>query len=145
MSRPADAPPEPADPSGPPAVSRFEYNLLRLLRFAVGHMPIEQALGLIAAKQVPPPCLSAVCVKLAEQTLATAGVLALVKGGGWRADTFLTGEGNHHSYFEAEERGVNVLYAGHYATETVGVRALAEHLAARFGLEAVFLDHPTGL
>lgn len=91
MSR-ADAPPEPADPSGPPAVSRFEYNLLRLLRFAVGHMPIEQALGLIAAKQMQPPCLSAVCVKLAEQTLATAGVLALVKGGGWRADTFLMGD-----------------------------------------------------
>jgi FtsH ternary system domain X6 len=91
MSR-ADAPPEPADPSGPPAVSRFEYNLLRLLRFAVGHMPIEQALGLISAKQVPPPCLSAVCVKLAEQTLATACVLALVRSGGWRADGFLRGD-----------------------------------------------------
>jgi dinuclear metal center YbgI/SA1388 family protein len=60
-------------------------------------------------------------------------------------DTFLTGEGPHHSYFEAEERGLNVLYAGHYATETVGVKALAEHLANRFGLEWVFLDHPTGL
>ncbi len=89
MSRDADTPPETADQHGPPAVSRFEYNLLRLLRFAVGHMPIEQALGLIQAKQVTPPCLSAACVKLAEQTLATAGVLALVRGGGWRADTVL--------------------------------------------------------
>ena len=35
-------------------------------------------------------------------------------------DTFITGEGAHHTYFEAEERGINVLYAGHYATETVG-------------------------
>ena len=60
-------------------------------------------------------------------------------------DTFLTGEGNHHSYFEAEENGLNVLYAGHYATETVGVKALAAHLAERFGLETTFLDHPTGL
>lgn len=60
-------------------------------------------------------------------------------------DTFLTGEGVHHSYFDAEELHVNVIYAGHYATETVGVRALADHLAARFGLTAVFLDHPTGL
>ncbi len=79
--------------------------------------------------------------------------VAILTGGGGSligkaaavADTFLTGEGNHHSYFEAEERGVNVLYAGHYATETVGVRALGEHLAARFGLETIFLDHPTGL
>lgn len=60
-------------------------------------------------------------------------------------DTFLTGEGVHHSYFDAEELKVNVIYAGHYATETMGVRALADHLASRFGLESIFLDHPTGL
>lgn len=88
MSR-ADAPPEATDTAGPPAVSRFEYNLLRLLRFTVGHMPVEQALTLITAKAVAPPCLSAVCVKLAEQTLSTACVLALVRGGGWRSASFL--------------------------------------------------------
>jgi dinuclear metal center YbgI/SA1388 family protein len=60
-------------------------------------------------------------------------------------DTLLTGEGQHWTYFDAEELGVNVLYAGHYATETVGVQALAEHLTAKFGLPGVFLDHPTGL
>jgi dinuclear metal center YbgI/SA1388 family protein len=60
-------------------------------------------------------------------------------------DTYLTGEGAHHTYFEAEERGLNVLYAGHYATETIGVRALADHLTRQFGLETLFLDHPTGL
>ncbi|HWZ27365.1 MAG TPA: Nif3-like dinuclear metal center hexameric protein [Gemmatimonadales bacterium] len=60
-------------------------------------------------------------------------------------DTFLTGEGVHHSFFDAEELKVNVIFAGHYATETVGVRALADHLASRFGLTAVFLDHPTGM
>lgn len=60
-------------------------------------------------------------------------------------DTYLTGEGQHHTYFDAEEFGVNVLYAGHYATETVGVKALAEHLASRFGLPWDFIDHPTGL
>lgn len=61
------------------------------------------------------------------------------------ADTLITGEGPHHSYFEAEELGVNVVYAGHYATETVGVKALAEHLSHRFGVPWEFLDHPTGL
>lgn len=60
-------------------------------------------------------------------------------------DTFLTGEGRHHSYFDAEEWALNVIYAGHYATETLGVRALGEHLAATFGLPFTFIDHPTGL
>ena len=73
-------------------------------------------------------------------------------GGSWidRAatagiDTYLTGEGAHHTYFEAEERAINVIYAGHYATETVGVKALGEHLNRQFGLEVEFIDHPTGL
>ncbi|MEN2982249.1 MAG: Nif3-like dinuclear metal center hexameric protein, partial [Thermus sp.] len=43
------------------------------------------------------------------------------------------------------ERGLNVIYAGHYDTEVFGVKALARHLEARFGLPWVFLDHPTGL
>lgn len=60
-------------------------------------------------------------------------------------DTYLTGEGPHWSFFDAEELRLNVLYAGHYATETVGVKALAQHLESRFGLPWVFLDHPTGL
>jgi dinuclear metal center YbgI/SA1388 family protein len=60
-------------------------------------------------------------------------------------DLFLTGEGPHHSYFEAEERGINVVYAGHYATETVGVRALARRLEQEFRLETFYIDHPTGL
>lgn len=60
-------------------------------------------------------------------------------------DTYVTGEGNHHSYFDAEELGLNVFYGGHYATETFGVRAFAEHLGKQFGLPWTFLDHPTGL
>ena len=60
-------------------------------------------------------------------------------------DTFITGEGAHHTYFDAEERGMNVIYAGHYATETVGVKALAVHLKQMFHVEWVFVDHPTGL
>ena len=60
-------------------------------------------------------------------------------------DTLVTGEGKHHSYFDAEELGVNVVYAGHYATETLGVRALGERLHREFGLPWQFIDHPTGL
>ena len=60
-------------------------------------------------------------------------------------DTFVTGEGPHWTHALAEELGINVLYAGHYATETFGVKALAEHLAGKFNLSWTFLDHPTGL
>ena len=60
-------------------------------------------------------------------------------------DTYVTGEGAHRTFFDAEELGLNVFYAGHYATETVGVKALAAHLEARFGLPWTFLHHPTGL
>ena len=60
-------------------------------------------------------------------------------------DTFVTGEGPHWTFALAEELGVNVLYGGHYATETFGVKALAEHLSKKFRVPWVFLDHPTGL
>jgi dinuclear metal center YbgI/SA1388 family protein len=60
-------------------------------------------------------------------------------------DTFITGEGPHWSFTAAEELGLNVLYAGHYATETFGVKALAAHLGKKFKLEWEFIDHPTGL
>lgn len=60
-------------------------------------------------------------------------------------DAFVTGEGAHHNYFDAEEGGVNLYLGGHYATEVWGVRALAEHLQERFGLPWTFIDRPTGL
>ncbi len=60
-------------------------------------------------------------------------------------DAFITGEGPHWSYTAAEEAGVNLYYAGHYATETFGVRALAGHIEKTYGIPWTFLDHPTGL
>ena len=60
-------------------------------------------------------------------------------------DTYITGEGAHYTYFDAVEWGLNVIFAGHYATETLGVQALASHLAERFELDWEFHDHPTGL
>jgi dinuclear metal center YbgI/SA1388 family protein len=60
-------------------------------------------------------------------------------------DAYITGEGAHHTYFDAEESGINVYYGGHYATETWGVKALAAHLESRFDLPWEFIDLPTGL
>ena len=62
-----------------------------------------------------------------------------------RLDALVTGEGSHHTFFDAKELGIHVLLGGHYATETFGVRALAEHLAERFELRWDFVDQPTGL
>lgn len=61
------------------------------------------------------------------------------------ADTFLTGETSHAHYWQAADCQINVIYAGHYATETVGVKALGQHLAEKFGLETKFFDFPTDM
>jgi putative NIF3 family GTP cyclohydrolase 1 type 2 len=60
-------------------------------------------------------------------------------------DALLTGEGSHHTFNDAMEHGVNALYAGHYATETWGVKALGAHIEERFGIPWEFIDAPTGL
>ncbi|MFB6121829.1 MAG: Nif3-like dinuclear metal center hexameric protein [Haloferacaceae archaeon] len=59
-------------------------------------------------------------------------------------DALVTGEGKGKLYHEAREAGIAVFLAGHYATETFGVRALAD-LASEWGLETTYVDHPTGL
>lgn len=76
-------------------------------------------------------------------TGAGGSMIAEAKAAG--IDTFITGEGKHHHFLDAEELGVNVFFAGHYATETLGVKAVAEHLSERFRLSWTFIDHPTGL
>lgn len=60
-------------------------------------------------------------------------------------DTLIVGEGPHHTAVEAEESGITVIYAGHYATETLGVQALAAHVSDRFGVSWTFIEAPTGL
>lgn len=60
-------------------------------------------------------------------------------------DTFVTGEGPQWSWVQAEELGINVIYGGHYATETPGVQALAAHLARKFRVPWKFIDHPVPL
>lgn len=69
----------------------------------------------------------------------------VVEAGETGVDAFVTGEGAHHTHALSLEWGVNLYYAGHYATETAGVKALARRLEERFGLPWVFLDHPSGL
>ncbi|HWY90233.1 MAG TPA: Nif3-like dinuclear metal center hexameric protein, partial [Solirubrobacteraceae bacterium] len=58
------------------------------------------------------------------------------------ADALLTGEPAERAMAQARELGLHLIAAGHYATETLGVRALGKHLAERFGVRHVFLDLP---
>jgi dinuclear metal center YbgI/SA1388 family protein len=60
------------------------------------------------------------------------------------ADALVTGEGKGKLYHEAREAGITVFLAGHYATETFGIRALADRVAD-WGVETTVVDHPTGL
>jgi dinuclear metal center YbgI/SA1388 family protein len=60
-------------------------------------------------------------------------------------DTLVVGEGPHYTAVEAADVGLTIIYVGHYATETFGVRALAEHVGDTFDLPWEFVEAPTGL
>ncbi|HVF59306.1 MAG TPA: Nif3-like dinuclear metal center hexameric protein [Thermoanaerobaculia bacterium] len=77
--------------------------------------------------------------------------LGIVSGGAQREvhdaiaaglDAYLTGEASEWVMNVAREAGIHYLAAGHYATERLGIRALGEHLAERFGLAVEFIDVP---
>jgi dinuclear metal center YbgI/SA1388 family protein len=72
-----------------------------------------------------------------------AGFVAQAAAAG--VDTFLTGEPEHAHFSDAFEYGINTIFAGHYESETFGVRALAVKLEDTFGLPWQFLHLPTGL
>lgn len=57
-------------------------------------------------------------------------------------DAFLTGEPKEHVMAEAREGKIHFIAAGHYATETFGVRRLGDLVAERFGIEHEFIDVP---
>lgn len=105
--------------------------LVQRLARAVGRTPVALPGG------------PATCRRIGVVTGGAGNELKLAAREG--VDTFITGEGAHWTFALAEELGINVLYGGHYATETFGVKALAEHLSKKFRLAWVFLDHPSGL
>jgi len=83
------------------------------------------------------------CRRVGVISGGAGALIAEAKAAG--VDFYITGEGAQHTYFDARELEINVAYGGHYATETFGVKALAQHLAEQFGIQWMFLDIPTGL
>ncbi len=73
------------------------------------------------------------------------GGFALDEGIEKGIDLFLTGEHDHSIYHLAKEGEVNVVFAGHYATETFGVKALMKVVGQEFDVDVAFIDCPTGL
>jgi dinuclear metal center YbgI/SA1388 family protein len=60
-------------------------------------------------------------------------------------DTLIVGEGPHWTAVDAPELGLVIVYAGHYATETLGVQALGQLVEREFALPWRFIEAPTGL
>ena len=77
-------------------------------------------------------------VALCSGGAARHGAAAVAAG----YDCFVTGEAAEPTKHAAKEAGVHFVAAGHYATETLGVRALAERIAQEFSLEWEFIDLP---
>lgn len=77
--------------------------------------------------------------------MSGAGARQIEEAAALGCDTFITGETSHAQYYDALNAGINVVYAGHYTSETVGVQALGRHLQERFGLDFEFVDLPTGM
>jgi dinuclear metal center YbgI/SA1388 family protein len=144
-------------------------NNVQLLRL-LGLSPEEHRFGeyhgtlLGVTGRFPKPVTRDEVVKKLEQSLAapmtvlpfgpeTVAMVGVISGGAADmavqaalagVDLYLTGEPSHSAFHQIAERGLNVVYGGHYATETLGLKALAAHLSEQFDLEAEFLHIPTG-
>jgi dinuclear metal center YbgI/SA1388 family protein len=84
----------------------------------------------------------------------TIGTVGIISGGGVREleqaiarglDLYITGDAGHVAYHQALEAGINVIFGGHYLTETWGVKAMADAFTRELDLDARFIDIPTGL
>ena len=101
-------------------------------------IPQQRLKAAVGAEPMVIPGGPSICQRIGVVTGGAGSDLkrAAVEG----VDTFITGEGPHWTYALAEELGINVLYGGHYATETFGVKALAARLGDEFSLDWEFLD-----
>jgi dinuclear metal center YbgI/SA1388 family protein len=98
---------------------------------------------ILGVKPVVLPGGPGTCSRIGVLTGAGGAELKIAAQEG--VDTFITGEGPHWTQGAAEDLGMNVFYGGHYATETFGVKALAQVLSKQFHIPWLFLDHPSGL
>jgi len=83
--------------------------------------------------------------KISRVAIVSGGAAMLAEDAGRAGcDTLVTGESSHSAYHMAQEAAVNLYFGGHYATETVGLRALERHLRKKFSTSSRFIPAPTG-
>lgn len=70
---------------------------------------------------------------------------AVVPASKRKTDLLITGEPNQASYHASKDHYINVIFAGHYWTETLGIKALLERLSQHFPVSTVFIECPTGI
>jgi len=114
---------------------------------------LDQEIDVVSIKQKLEETLNTTCrlLSFGKQKMKT---IAIVSGGGSdifkevvekKIELFITGESKLFTYHLAKESKINIIFAGHYATETLGIKALAKTLSQKFQLECHFIDIPTGL
>jgi len=133
-----------ADASEPFARHRGEA-IGRLARLPGDGVGLSQLAARIREATAREPLVLAAPGEGPVRTLAVvtgAGADYLPEAAAAGADALVTGEVAERSMALARELGVHLIAAGHYATETFGVRRLGEHLAQRFGLAHAFIDAP---
>jgi dinuclear metal center YbgI/SA1388 family protein len=74
-----------------------------------------------------------------------SGASAIEEASALGLDLLISGEPKQHVYHQCKELHLNALFAGHYATETLGVLGLGLRLEERFGITKIFIDEPTGI
>ena len=79
------------------------------------------------------------CKRIAIATGGAGNTTMLEAARQHGADTYVTGEGSMYTKLYARERGINLIFGSHWATETLGVKSLASQLEERFGLPSVFI------
>jgi dinuclear metal center YbgI/SA1388 family protein len=107
-------------------------------------MPVSELANRVQEKLDRPPLVfSYGPEEVASVAVLTGGAARYIReaaAGGY--DCFLTGEADEPTKYAAKEAGIHFIAGGHYATETLGVRALAGKLADEFGVEWEFVDLP---
>ncbi|MCX7853121.1 MAG: Nif3-like dinuclear metal center hexameric protein [Caldilineales bacterium] len=113
----------------------------------VGTMTFDALLAAFTAALQPPLRVTAFGPEVVKRVAVCSGDAGrtLEAAHAQGCDTLVTGETDYTVAHLAEELGMNVLYGGHYATETLGVQALARHLQDQFGLPWGFVDVPVNL
>jgi dinuclear metal center YbgI/SA1388 family protein len=107
-------------------------------------MPVSELANRVQEKLDRPPLVfSYGPEEVARVAILTGGAARYVREAAAESyDCFVTGEADEPTKYAAKEAGIHFIAGGHYATETLGVRALAAKLAAEFGIEWEFVDLP---